>query len=144
MILAGRRTNDNMGIYDADEVVKLMVQKRIHVKGARILMLGLTFKENCPDLRNSKVVDVVRELEKYGAKVDVWDPWVDADEAEHEYGIRPIKAPRKGAYDTIVAGVSHQQFRDLGVKAIRAFAKPSHVLYDIKYVFKRSEVDGRL
>jgi UDP-N-acetyl-D-galactosamine dehydrogenase len=144
MILAGRRINDNMGIYVAERVAQLMIHKRIHVKGARILMLGLTFKENCPDLRNSKVVDVIRELETYGAKVDVYDPWIDADEAEHEYGIRPIRKPAVGKYDAIVVAVAHQQFRDMGIKAIRRFARPRHVLYDVKYVFKASEVDGRL
>lgn len=144
MILAGRRINDNMSIYVAERVAQLMIKKRIHVKGSRILMMGLTFKENCPDLRNSKVADVVRELEKYGAKVDVFDPWIDAAEAEHEYGIRPIRKPAKNRYDAIVLGVAHQQFKDMGVSAIRAFAKRPHVLYDIKYVFDAEEVDGRL
>ena len=96
MILAGRRINDNMGIYVAQQVAQLMIQRRIQVKGSRILMLGLTFKENCPDVRNTKVVDVVRELKKYGAKVDVFDPWVDADEAEHEYGLRPVRKAQAG------------------------------------------------
>ena len=144
MILAGRRINDNMAIYVAERVAQLMIQKRIHVKGARILMMGLTFKENCPDLRNSKVVDVVKELTGYGAKVDVYDPWVDSSEAEHEYGIRPIRKPAAGKYDAIVMGVAHQQFRELGLAAIRSFAKNPHVLYDIKHVFKAPEVDGRL
>jgi UDP-N-acetyl-D-galactosamine dehydrogenase len=144
MILAGRRINDNMGIYVAARVAQLMIQKRIHVKGSRILMMGLTFKENCPDLRNSKIVDVVRELQKYGAKVDVYDPWVDASEAEHEYKIRPIRKPTAGRYDAIVLGVAHQQFRDLGIDQIRKYAKRPHVLYDIKYVFEADEVDGRL
>ncbi len=98
-------------------------------------MMGLTFKENCPDLRNSKVADVVRELEKYGAKVDVYDPWVDAAEAEHEYGIKPIRAPAKGRYDAVVLAVAHKEFRDMGIDAIRSFARKPHVLYDIKYVF---------
>ena len=144
MILAGRRINDNMAIYVAERVAQLMIRKRIHVKGARILMMGLTFKENCPDLRNSKVVDVVKELTGYGAKVDVYDPWVDSSEAEHEYGIRPIRKPAAGKYDAIVMGVAHQQFRELGLAAIRSFAKNPHVLYDIKHVFKAREVDGRL
>jgi nucleotide sugar dehydrogenase len=144
MILAGRRINDNMAIYVAERVTQLMIRKRIHVKGSRILMMGLTFKENCPDIRNSKVVDVIRELKRYGAKVDVFDPWVDPAEAEHEYGIRPIKRPAKGRYDAIVVSVAHRQFRELGVQAVRSFAKRPHVLYDIKYVFKAHEVDGRL
>ncbi len=144
MILAGRRINDNMAIYVAERVAQLMIRKRIHVKGSRILMMGLTFKENCPDVRNSKVADVVRELAKYGAKVDVYDPWVDAAEAEHEYGIRPIRKPAKGKYDAIVLAVAHKEFRDMGVDTIRSFARRPHVLYDIKYVFDASEVDGRL
>lgn len=144
MILAGRRINDNMAIYVADRVAQLMIRKRIHVKNARILMMGLAFKENCPDLRNSKVADVVRELKNFGAKVDVYDPWVDPQEALQEYGIRPVRKPAKGRYDAIVIGVAHTQFKEMGVKTIRAFAKKPHVLYDIKYVFKASEVDGRL
>jgi UDP-N-acetyl-D-galactosamine dehydrogenase len=106
--------------------------------------MGLTFKENCPDLRNSKVADVVRELAKFGAKVDVYDPWVDADEAEHEYGIRPIKKPVEGEYDAVVMAVAHSQFRKMGIAKVRKFAKKKHVLFDIKYVFKAEEVDGRL
>jgi UDP-N-acetyl-D-galactosamine dehydrogenase len=144
MILAGRRINDNMAIYVAERVTQLMIRKRIHVKGSRILMMGLTFKENCPDLRNSKVADVVRELKNFGAKVDVYDPWIDAAEAEHEYGIRPIRKPTKGRYDAVIVGVAHQQFKDMGVEAIRSLAKRPHVLYDIKYVFDAKEVDGRL
>jgi UDP-N-acetyl-D-galactosamine dehydrogenase len=144
MILAGRRINDNMAIYVAERVAQLMIRKRIHVKGSRILMMGLTFKENCPDLRNSKVADVIRELKNYGAKIDVYDPWIDAEEAEHEYGIRPIRAPAKGRYDAVVLAVAHKEFRDMGLNAIRSFAKKPHVLYDIKYVFPADEVDGRL
>ena len=144
MILAGRRINDNMAIYVAERVAQLMIRKRIHVKGSRILMMGLTFKENCPDVRNSKVADVVRELANYGAKVEVYDPWVNAAEAEHEYGIKPIRKPAKGRYDAIVLAVAHKEFRDMGIAAIRRFARRPHVLYDIKYVFEASEVDGRL
>ena len=144
MILAGRRLNDNMAIYVAGEVSKLMAKKRIHINGSRILMLGLAFKENCPDLRNSKVVDVVRELQSFGAKVDIYDPWVDAEEAQHEYGIRPIRKPAARQYDAVITGVAHREFKTLGVAGVRKFGKPAHVLYDIKYVFKASEVDGRL
>lgn len=144
MILAGRRINDNMALYVAERVAQLMIRKRIHVKGSRILMMGLAFKENCPDLRNSKVVDVVKELQKYGAKVDVYDPWVDAREAVQEYGLKPVRRPAKGTYDAIVLAVAHKQFREMGVDAIRSFARKLHVLYDIKYVFARDEVDGRL
>jgi UDP-N-acetyl-D-galactosamine dehydrogenase len=133
-----------MSLYVAERVAQLMVKKRIHVNGAKILVMGLTFKENCPDLRNSKVADVVRELAKYGAKVDVYDPWVDIDAAEHEYGIRPIKKPVQGEYDAVVMAVAHNEFRKLGLKKVRALAKKKHVLFDIKYVFKTDEVDGRL
>jgi UDP-N-acetyl-D-galactosamine dehydrogenase len=144
MILAGRRINDNMALYVAERIAQLMIKKRIHVKGSRILMMGLTFKENCPDLRNSKVADVVAELKKYGAKIDVFDPWIDADECEHEYGIKPIRSPKKGTYDAVVLAVAHQQFKDMGINEVRALAKKPHVLYDIKYVFDADEVDGRL
>src|SRR5262245_10701916 len=144
MILAGRRLNDNMSIYVANEVVRRMNLRKIHVKGSRILVMGMTFKENCPDVRNSKVVDVVRELEKYGAKVDVYDPWVDGQEAQHEYGLNPVQKPRKSGYDAIVMAVAHKEFRDMGLAKIRALAKREHVLYDIKYVFRPHEVDGRL
>src|SRR5262245_40187248 len=133
-----------MSIYVAERITQLMIRKRIHVRGSRILCMGLTFKENCPDLRNSKVVDVVKELKKYGAKVDVYDPWIDAKECMHEYGIRPIRTPAKGRYDAIVIAVAHNQFRELGIGAIRAYAKKPHVLYDIKYLFGEGEVDGRL
>ena len=144
MILAGRRLNDNMANYVAGEILRLMTGRRIHVKGSRILVMGLTFKENCPDLRNSKVVDVVRELEKFGAKVDVYDPWIDPAECRHEYGIRPIRTPKPRSYDAVVLAVAHREFRELGIRKIRAFGKPGHVLYDIKYLFKANQVDGRL
>jgi UDP-N-acetyl-D-glucosamine/UDP-N-acetyl-D-galactosamine dehydrogenase len=144
MILSGRRINDNMAIYVAERVAQLMLKKRIHVSGGRILVMGLTFKENCPDLRNSKVADLVRELAKFGAEIDVYDPWVDADEAVHEYGIRPIKKPVAGDYDAIVMAVAHTQVRKMGINKVRALAKKKHVLFDIKYVFKKADVDGRL
>jgi UDP-N-acetyl-D-galactosamine dehydrogenase len=144
MILAGRRLNDNMGIYVAGRVVKLLTDRRIHVNGARVLVMGLTFKENCPDLRNSKVVDVVRELQKYGARVDCHDPWIDAREARHEYDIRPVRELKRNSYDAIVMAVAHRQFRDMGAGAIRRLGRRKHVLYDIKYVFPAADVDGRL
>ena len=144
MILAGRRINDNMGIYVAQQVAQLMIQRQILVKGSRVLVMGLTFKENCPDVRNTRILDVVQELQKYGCKVDVFDPWADADEAEHEYGLRPVAKVRSGAYDAVILGVAHQQFRDMGIGKVRALGKKKHVLYDIKYVFKSGEVDGRL
>ncbi|HEY6517161.1 MAG TPA: Vi polysaccharide biosynthesis UDP-N-acetylglucosamine C-6 dehydrogenase TviB [Steroidobacteraceae bacterium] len=144
MILAGRRLNDNMGLYVAGEIIKLMTAKRIHVKGARTLVLGLTFKENCPDIRNSKVIDVVRELAKYGAEVDVYDPWADGQECRHEYGIRPIRTLTPKRYDVAVIAVAHREFRDMGAAGVRRLCRKTHVLYDIKHVFRASEVDGRL
>jgi UDP-N-acetyl-D-galactosamine dehydrogenase len=145
MILAGRRLNDNMGQYVANEIARLLNTRRIHASGARALVMGLTFKENCPDLRNSKVVDVIQELKNYGMKVDVYDPWVDKAEAHHEYGLKPISKPREGVYDAVVLAVSHNQFREMGVDAVRRFGKPGkHVLYDIKYLFPAKQVDGRL
>jgi UDP-N-acetyl-D-glucosamine/UDP-N-acetyl-D-galactosamine dehydrogenase len=144
MILAGRRLNDNMGLHVASEVVRLMTQKRIHVSGARVLMLGLTFKENCPDIRNSKVVDVIRELEKYGAVVDVYDPWIEGTESQDEYGIRPVRKLRQGYYDAAVVAVAHREFKAMGAAAVRRLCRPNHVLFDIKYVFAANDVDGRL
>jgi UDP-N-acetyl-D-galactosamine dehydrogenase len=133
-----------MANYVAGEIVKLMASRGILAKGSRILVLGLTFKENCPDLRNSKVADVVRELRHYGAEVDVHDPWIDADEAEHEYGIRPIKRVKNGVYDAAVLAVGHAQFRDMGIENVRKTCRKKHVIYDIKYVFAADQVDGRL
>jgi UDP-N-acetyl-D-galactosamine dehydrogenase len=144
MILAGRRLNDSMANYVAGQVVKLMAGRKILAKGSKILVLGLTFKENCPDLRNSKVADVVRELQNYGANVDVFDPWIDADEAQHEYGIRPIERLRNGVYDAAVLAVGHKQFRDMGIGTLRKACRKNHVVYDIKYIFAADQVDGRL
>jgi UDP-N-acetyl-D-galactosamine dehydrogenase len=144
MILAGRRLNDSMSNYVAGQVTKLMSSRKILVKGSRILVLGLTFKENCPDLRNSKVADVVRELKQYGAKVDVYDPWIDRKEAEHEYGIRPIARVRDGVYDAAVIAVGHKEFREQGIGAVRKACKKNHIVYDIKYVFAAADTDGRL
>ncbi|WP_426702074.1 Vi polysaccharide biosynthesis UDP-N-acetylglucosamine C-6 dehydrogenase TviB [Rhodanobacter sp. Col0626] len=144
VILAGRRTNDSMGPYIASEVIRLMVRKGINPVRAKVLVLGLAFKENCPDLRNTRVVDIVTALESYNADVDVYDPWVDAGEAQHEYGISPILQPLQGAYDAVIIAVGHKQFVDLGVESIRALGKPAAALYDVKYVLPRSAVDGRL
>lgn len=144
VILAGRRINSNMGPYVADEMVKAMLKRRIHVNGSRILILGLTFKENCPDLRNTRVVDIIAALAEYGAEVDVYDPWASVEEAEHEYGITPLAAPQPGQYDGILLAVAHQEFRDLGVEAIRAWGKPEQVLYDLKYVLPQGAADLRL
>jgi UDP-N-acetyl-D-galactosamine dehydrogenase len=144
MILAGRRINDNMGTYVAQQIAELMIKRRIQVCDARILVMGLTFKENCPDVRNTKIVDVVRELEKFGSRVDIHDPWADPEEARHEYGVRLVRKLRPGTYDAIVMGVAHEQFRKMGIARIRELARKNHVLYDIKYVFRADEVDGRL
>jgi UDP-N-acetyl-D-galactosamine dehydrogenase len=144
MILAGRRINDNMALYVAGQVVRLMTQKRILARGARILVMGLAFKENCPDLRNSKAADVVRELESYGARVDVWDPWVSPKEARHEYGIRPVAKPARGRYDAIVLAVGHREFKAMKPAEFRKLVRPRHVIYDIKYVLARKDSDGRL
>ena len=144
MILAGRRLNDNMGSYVADQVSKLMTKKRIHVVDANVLIMGLTFKENCPDLRNTRVVDLVEEFEGFNCNVDVYDPWADKDEAVHEYGIKPIDQPVEGKYDAIILAVAHNEFKEMSVEQIRAYGKDNHVLYDIKYLLKVGEVDGRL
>ena len=144
VILAGRRTNDAMGGYVAAQTVRLMIRKGLNPVGARVLVLGLAFKENCPDLRNTRVVDIVRTLREDGLQVDVHDPWVDAAEARHEYGIDPLATPPAGAYDAIIVAVGHRQFRELGAAGVRAFGKPGAVVYDVKYVLPREAVDGRL
>jgi UDP-N-acetyl-D-galactosamine dehydrogenase len=144
VILAGRRINDNMGRYVVSELVKVMLNRRLHVNGARVLVMGLTFKENCPDIRNTKVVDIIEELNSYGVITDVFDPWVNAAEAEHEYGITPIQQPQQGDYDAIILAVAHEQFRALGAEGIKALAKPEHVIYDLKYVLDAEDADIRL
>jgi len=144
MILAGRRINDGMGKYVVSQLVKAMVKASIGVAGAKVLVMGLSFKENCPDLRNSRVVDIVVELKEYGAEPIVFDPWVNAAEALQEYGITPIREPRAGSYDAIILAVSHEQFRQMGAAAIRALGKDKHVLYDLKYLLAADESDLRL
>src|SRR5882724_5205795 len=144
MILAGRRLNDNMALHVAAQITQLMAARRIHVNGARALVLGITFKENCPDIRNSKVVDVVRELQKQGAQVDIYDPWASRPECRHEYGLQPVRALKRGRYDVAIVAVAHRQFRELGARAVRRLCKTKHVLYDIKHVFPAAAVDGRL
>lgn len=143
VILAGRRTNDGMGAYVASEVIRLMVRKGINPVNARILVMGLAFKENCPDLRNTRVVDIIDALKGYNAHVDICDPWVDAAEAKHEYGLS-LCEPGEGEYDAIVVAVGHEQFRKLGTAGVRAYGKPGSVMYDVKYVLSRDAVDGRL
>jgi UDP-N-acetyl-D-galactosamine dehydrogenase len=143
IILAGRRLNDGMGAYVTSQLVKALIKRRIHVEGAQILVMGLTFKENCPDLRNTRVVDIVRELANYNASVDIYDPWASAEEAQHEYGLSLVEQPEAGAYDAIILAVAHDQFRELGV-AVRDFGKEQHVLYDLKYVLGPDQSDLRL
>jgi UDP-N-acetyl-D-galactosamine dehydrogenase len=144
IILAGRRLNDSMGGYVVSQLVKAMTKRRILVQGSKVLVMGLTFKENCPDLRNTRIVDIVRELGEYNVHVDVYDPWVDAAEAMHEYGIEPIRTPEPGAYDGIILAVAHHQFVEMGTAQIRALGKPEHVLYDLKYVLAATDSDLRL
>jgi UDP-N-acetyl-D-glucosamine/UDP-N-acetyl-D-galactosamine dehydrogenase len=144
MILAGRRLNDNMALYVTGQIMRLMASKRIHVKGARALVLGMTFKENCPDIRNSKVVDVVRELTSHGAKVDIHDPWADAAECRHEYGLKIVRELKAARYDVAIVAVAHRQFRELGARGVRRLCKKNHVVYDIKHVFPAAATDGRL
>lgn len=144
IILAGRRLNDGMGAYVVSQLVKAMLKRRIHVDGARVLVMGLTFKENCPDLRNTRVVDIVGELAEFDIQVDVYDPWVAVDEAQHEYGITPITEPEINAYDGIVLAVAHNEFRALGAENIRQYGKAKHILYDLKYLLGAEEADLRL
>ncbi len=144
IILAGRRLNDSMGAYVVSQLVKAMLKQRIHVDGARVLIMGLAFKENCPDLRNTRIVDIVRELAEYNIAVDVYDPWVSGAEAEHEYGIMPIATPVENTYDAVVLAVAHNEFRSMGAAKIRALGKDKHVLYDLKYLLERGQSDIRL
>ena len=144
MILAGRRINDNMPLYVASRIVKLMLKKELQPNGSRILVMGLTFKENCPDVRNTKVVDIVTEMKMYGANVDVHDPWADNDEARHEFGIDLTTTPETGVYDAVILAVGHDEFRALGQDGLKAFGKPEAVFFDIKYLLPPDATDGRL
>ncbi|EAP82493.1 Vi polysaccharide biosynthesis UDP-N-acetylglucosamine C-6 dehydrogenase TviB [Sulfitobacter sp. EE-36] len=144
VILAGRRINDGMGAYVAGQLVKAMLKRRIQVNGAKVLILGLTFKENCPDLRNTRVVDVVHELQDYGIHIDIYDPWSNPEEARHEYGVDLVEAPQDDYYDGIVLAVAHDQFKVMGGNGMRAFGKADHVLYDLKNVLGAQESDLRL
>jgi UDP-N-acetyl-D-galactosamine dehydrogenase len=144
IILAGRRINDNMGGYVVGKLVKKMLKSRIQVENSNILILGLAFKENCPDLRNTRVVDIVNELKGYNVNVDVYDPWVIPEDAEREYGIKPVQTPQEGKYDAIVIAVAHREFYAMGAEGIRRLGKQSNVLYDIKYVLDKQDADMRL
>ena len=145
VILAGRRINDGMGSHVAGQVVKLMLKKGINVVGSKILVLGFTFKEGCPDVRNTKVIDIVNELKGYNANIEIYDPWIDVSEAEHEYGVRPTsEQPKHDHYDAIVLAVAHPEFKEMGATGIHAFGKSNHVLYDVKALLRKHEADGRL
>ena len=144
VILAGRRINDGMGSYIAQELVKTMIRREIQVRGARVLVMGLTFKENCPDLRNTRVIDIVRELQEYEVAVDIHEPWADPEEALAEYGVSLTPTLEPGAYDAIIVAVAHAQFQEMGVEAIRGFGKPDAVLYDVKAAFPQGTADLRL
>lgn len=144
VILAGRRINDGMGQHVAERVIRLMAENRIEVVNSSILILGLAFKENCPDLRNTRVVDITSELEKYNANIDIYDPWVDHLEASQEYGIRPVEIPKMGDYDAIVIAVGHDEYIELGAERIRGFGKEKHILFDVKGLFPAEQVDARL
>lgn len=144
IILAGRRINDNMADYVAAKLVKAMLHKSITIKNSRILVLGFTFKENCPDVRNTKVIDVIRELKEYGTLVDCYDPWVSSREASCEYGIETIGSPKNGVYDAVIIAVAHDTFKDMGIKALRRFGKPTTVILDLKYLFPKCDTDVRL
>ena len=133
-----------MGDYIANQLINAMIKSRIQIEGARVLVMGLTFKENCPDLRNTRVVDIVTELQDYNCMVDVYDPWVSVTRAEEEYGITPTNEPTSGTYDAIVLAVAHRQFKAMGVNAVRALGRQNHVLYDIKYLFPAETTDIRL
>ena len=144
IILAGRRMNDSMGVYAVGQLVKAMTKRRLQVDGARILIMGLAFKENCPDLRNTRVVDLVKELQDYNCRVDVYDPWVSSEEAMYEFGISLVNQPSPATYEAIVVAVAHNQFREMGVDAIRTFGTSGHVLFDLKYLFPVQASDMRL
>jgi len=144
IILAGRRLNDSMGPYVVDQVVKLMIKKRIHIVDAKILIMGLSFKENCPDLRNSKVMDLIEGFRNFNCNIDVYDPWVDKSEALRDYGVGLIEAPISEKYDAIVLAVNHDQFKDQTLDQLKSYGKENHVLYDIKYMLTPEQVDGRL
>jgi len=144
IILSGRRINDDMGEYVVSRLVKLMLNKRIHVQNSDILIMGLTFKENCPDLRNTRVVDIVDELNTYGVNVHVYDPWVNPEEAEKEYGIKPIATLEQNKFDAVVLAVAHEQFKQMDINQIKALGKTDSVIYDLKYLFPAELTDERL
>jgi UDP-N-acetyl-D-galactosamine dehydrogenase len=144
MIIAGRKINDKMAFYFAEQLKKLMMKKKINIKNSKILIMGFSFKENCPDFRNSKIPDLIKGIKKYCPRVDVYDPWVNKNQVNKEYKIKPIDEPIKGKYDAIVIAVAHNEFKSLTESQIRAYGKDNHILYDIKYLLKKNESEGRL
>ncbi|AXR07319.1 Vi polysaccharide biosynthesis UDP-N-acetylglucosamine C-6 dehydrogenase TviB [Salinimonas sediminis] len=144
VILAGRRINDRMGEYVVSRLVKTMLKKQIMVNGANVLLLGITFKENCPDIRNTKVVDIATELRDYNVNLDIYDPWAEPDEVLHEYGLNLVNAPVEGKYDAVIGAVAHHQFKTLSKDELRALCKPDSVIFDLKYMFDKASVDIRL
>jgi UDP-N-acetyl-D-glucosamine/UDP-N-acetyl-D-galactosamine dehydrogenase len=144
IILAGRKINDSMGPYVASSLVKEMVKRDFAIKEARVLLMGFAFKENCHDLRNTKVIDIIHELQNYGMSVDCYDPWVDKEEAINEYGIKIIDQPKTSYYDSVIVAVSHNKFRDMTIAEVKDFCKSDHIIYDLKYIFPMEEVDIRL
>jgi UDP-N-acetyl-D-galactosamine dehydrogenase len=144
LILAGRRLNDGMGSYVASQLVKAVSKRGGAIGNSRVLVMGLTFKENCPDIRDTRVIDIVSELTEYGCQVDVHDPWVDSEEAEREFGIKLTGEPSPGSYDAIVLAVGHAQFARMNIEQVRALGKPQSIIYDLKYVFSQNETDLRL
>jgi UDP-N-acetyl-D-galactosamine dehydrogenase len=144
IILAGRKINDSMGPYVASSLVKEMVKRDFAIKEAKVLLMGFAFKENCHDLRNTKVIDIIHELQNYGMSVDCYDPWVDKEEAINEYGIKIIDQPKTSYYDSVIVAVSHNKFRDMTIAEVKDFCKSDHIIYDLKYIFPMEEVDIRL
>jgi len=144
IILAGRRLNDGMANFVSSQLIKLLAQKNIKINSSEVLVLGLSFKEDCPDIRNTKVVDIIDELKEFNCKVSVYDPWVDKNEAKKEHGIKLIDTIKPGKYDAIIIAVGHSQFKNIGIKKIRSYGKPKHVIYDLKYLFSSQDVDKRL
>ena len=144
VILAGRRINDGMGEYVATQLVKKISSNKIHIDEAKVLVLGFTFKGDCPDVRNTKIIDIIKELKDFNMDVDVYDSWANPDEVKHEYGISLVNQLNKGHYDGIVLAVDHDEFKAMGVEKIRALGKEKHVLYDVKHVFGSTDSDIRL
>jgi UDP-N-acetyl-D-galactosamine dehydrogenase len=144
VILAGRRINDNMGGYVVGQLIKKMIKRRIQIENAKVLVMGLSFKENCPDLRNTKVIDSINALKRYNVNVDVYDPWVSPEAAQHEYGITPIDMPEPASYDAIILAVAHREFKEMGAAGVRRFGKTDHVLFDLKCALPKADSDMRL